>query len=539
MRFALCFCAALVAAPVARAQDPKGGAHPRRLLVVQVADYVYLNPLTHGAPTGTDRTREAATRLAVGLRVPVTKDNDQLFVLSDRLATDPHLPTRDTLAKALDGFCSTARAQDRVVIFFGAHAVEKDGKAFLVPIDGDPTAPATLLPVADVYDALKGLKVAQKVVIWDVCRRNPDRVRGRADTGPMTEVLFKALSAAPDGVQVVVTCSPGERALESFPRAATVPLTGSAYFDALAQAATDLRTANPKAAPGDTIPVEALHKAVTGALKGQKPALAGDVPRAPAAFDAKEPAAKRFLLPAEPKPLLDVKAIFDELAMPQFVEGDRAPLARLPFTEAALKGYAADVSTDEVLKNADKYPLRAATLQALATVRNAWRLDGKEQRAVAVLSAPIGNLTKRSVSTAQELVALAIIELELALERLEAVGDKRAAEPKRWQAHYDYVLAEVRLRLVILNEYNRALAHVRTESLPDLPPNSPGWRLIPSEKLEGKKDAKAMFAAATDAFKQLAVDHKGTPWEVLARRAQVTQPGARWEPIAPPKAEGK
>lgn len=530
MRFALCICAALAAAPVARAQDPKGGAHPRRLLVVQLADYVYLNPLTHGAPAGTDRTRDAAARLALGLRVPAARDNDQLFVLSDRLAADAPLPTRAVLAKVIDGFCSTTRAQDRVVVYFGAHAVEKDGKAFLVPIDGDPAAPATLLPVADVYKALGDLKAAQKVVIWDVCRRNPDRARGRTDPGPMTEALFKALTAAPDGVQVIVSCSPGERASESFPRVATVPLTGSAYFDALAQAATDHRTANPKVAPGEPIPVEALHKAVTGALKGQKPALAGAAPRDPAAFDAKEQPAKRFAPPAAPKPLTDVKAVFDELALP-FAEGDRAPLARLAFTEEALKGYAADVSAEEVLKNADKYPLRAATLRALATARNAWRLDGKEHKAVAALNAPIGNLTKRSVSTAQELVALAIIELEVELERLDAVADKRGAEPKRWQAHYDYTLAEVRLRLVMLNEYNRALAHVRTESLPDLPPGSPGWRLTPTDRLEGKKDAKLMLAQAHEGFTQLATTHKGTPWEVLARRALATHPGARWEPI--------
>ena len=59
---------------------------------------------------------------------------------------------------------------------------------------------------------IKALKASQKVMIWDVCRFNPERVRGRRDPGPMTPALFKALTTAPEGVQVMVSSSPGERA---------------------------------------------------------------------------------------------------------------------------------------------------------------------------------------------------------------------------------------------------------------------------------------------------------------------------------------
>src|SRR5262245_18448096 len=190
MRFVLTVIAALAVAPVARAQD----AFPRRVLFVHVADYLYLNPLTHAAPGGTDRVRESATRLAAGLRVPTTKDNDQLFVLSDTAAPEAPLATRNVLAKTLDAFCETTRAQDRVVMYFGVHAVEKDGKAFVIPIDGEPDVTASLLPVADVFARLKKLKATQTVVIWDVCRHNADRVRGRREVGPMTPELLKALT---------------------------------------------------------------------------------------------------------------------------------------------------------------------------------------------------------------------------------------------------------------------------------------------------------------------------------------------------------
>jgi hypothetical protein len=522
MRFALSLCAALAITSTVFAQDPKA-PFPRRLLFVQVADYLYVNPLT-AAP------REAAPKLAAGLRLPNTKDNDQLFIVSDAAADSP-LPTKDLFAKALDGFCATTRAQDRVVLYFGCHAVEKDGKAFAVPIDGDPAAPATLLPVADVYAKLKDLKAAQKVVVWDVCRHNPERARARRDPGPMTPALFKALTAAPEGVQVLVSCSAGERATEFF--AAPAPrLTGSLFLAALGIAAGNYRTANPKEMPGDEIFMEGLHESAVryvARVAKQTPALAGTAVRQPAAYDAKEAPAKRFELPAAPKQLPEAKVILDELALPPLLEGDGS-LARFPFAEAALKGYAADVSTDEILKNADKYPLRAATLRALQAVRDV-SAAGRESKLLTAISAPVNDRTRRTVADAQLPIAQAVARLELELDNLRAVAGKRDKEPKRWQAHHDFALAELRLRIVVLNEYNLALAHVRTEALPDLPAGATGWRLVPSAKVEGRKDAQAMFAAADEGFAKLAADHKGTPWEVLARRSRATLPGVRWEPV--------
>jgi len=543
MRCAVSFVVALALASTALAQEPKAATFPRRMLFVHIADYLYLNPLTHAAPGGPDRVREAAGRLAFGFRVPNNKDNDQLFVLADTPAPDARLPTKAVLAKAIEGFCETTRAQDRVVLYFGVHVVEKDGKAFVVPIDGDPTAAGTLLPVAEVYARLKDLNAAQKVVIWDVCRQNPDRVRGRREPGPMTLELFKALAVAPAGVEVLLSCSPGERTLEYFvPRGTAGTLPGSAYLDALRQAALDTRV-SAKAEPGDAIPVDVFHKSavrvVAAVAYRQTPLLVGVAPKLPVEFNPGEAPAKRFELPALKGPPADAKVILDELALPSILDDDRAQLARLAYSEAALKGYAPDVSVEDALRSLERYPLRGATLRAIQTVRNVWRLDAKDQKAVAVLSAPISDRTKRAVSTAQDSVAITIAELETELIRLEGVADKRAKETKRWQAHYDFVVAELRLRLVVLNEYNRALGHVKTETLPDLPAGSTGWRLVPTTKIEGRKDVAGMLAAADSGFTKIVADYAGTPWEVLAKRSLAVLPGVRWEPMVALKSDGK
>src|SRR4029078_7451595 len=65
--------------------------------------------------------------------------------------------------------------------------------------------------------------------------------------------------------------------------------------------------------------------------------------------------------------------------------------------------------------------------------------------------------------------AVQIVELTELLEELEKVGAKRGEEPsKRWQAHYDYILAELKARLALVHEYNTMLARVKRDELPSL-----------------------------------------------------------------------
>jgi hypothetical protein len=251
------------------------------------------------------------------------------------------------------------------------------------------------------------------------------------------------------------------------------------------------------------------------------------------------PDTKRFLLPTLPKiaPRTVVKPILAELAIPPLFDDDRSQLAKLPFAEDALKNFAVDASLDEIFKDVEQYPLRIATLRALQTIRATWPLSGKARKLPTTLNAPINDQTKRTVTAAQESLAIAIVQLEVELDNLKGIAQKRATETKRWQAHYDFTIAEVRLRLVVLEEYNRALAHVRTETLPDLPAGATGWRLVPSDKLAGKRDIQKLFAEATDCFDQMVTTYTRTPWGVLARRSLAALPSARWEAVVPSKDE--
>jgi hypothetical protein len=123
------------------------------------------------------------------------------------------------------------------------------------------------------------------------------------------------------------------------------------------------------------------------------------------------------------------------------------------------------------------------------------------------------------------------------LEALDALTDKAATEAPRWQAHFAYVRAELQFRLAVLNEFNFALARVRTEALPDLPRTASGWRLTASDKMSARKEARELYAAAAEGFDAVARAHAGTPWEVLARRSRAALPGLRWEADPPAKSD--
>ena len=53
---------------------------------------------------------------------------------------------KSVLTGTYEKFFDTSRAQDRIVVYFGGHVRPMDGKVYLVPIEGDPDEPASLIP---------------------------------------------------------------------------------------------------------------------------------------------------------------------------------------------------------------------------------------------------------------------------------------------------------------------------------------------------------------------------------------------------------
>ena len=432
-----------------------GGIFPRRLLFIHVSNYLYLNPLTSQGMTafakGGDLTKGAASRLAYEWRVPNDATNNQIYLLSDTApGQDGRSPMKPVITGAYEKFFETSRDQDRIVVYFGGHVLARkvDDKdvAFLVPMDGDPDETDTLIPLADFYAKLEACKATQKVVIWDVCRFNPERGRKRPGSEPMTEEVAAALAAAPAGVQVITTCQPGENALEFYnlqpdgPGRGKFVVAGSNFL-AATQYVAGKNPGVKSIGPNDPIPVEDWVKnlskrvtdvAATNDKSKQTLKLIGSHPETLVAFKADEASPARFDLPTPPKGSL-AGDIAGELTLPGLqADEDESAIGTFPFPADALAPFAADVPITEITKpeNAEKYKFRVIVLDAFKAIHDVWsKKDGSlRDRLELGEGGRVTEAIKKDVAKEQEFPGLASAKLERAIALLEAVEPLRAAE---------------------------------------------------------------------------------------------------------------
>lgn len=575
------------------------GTFPRRMLAVSIHSYLYANPLHNGdSGYAENSARESGTdaairRLAERWRVP----KEQLYhltdapVLAERKTEDKVVPSQPEtkelkepksgrakaaelapppeparrLAKAMplrmviEGtvtqFVDTSRPQDRIVLVFCGHALERKGKAYLVPIEGDLDEPESLIPLDWLYEKLGACRAQEKVVIFDVCRFHPERGIERPTPGPMTEALEAALHNSPDGVTVITSCSKDEQSIELDQHTArllsdrpgvkdsVVDLYGSFFLSlALSSSRSGAYSEDKRLpAPGDELPAERFakwmkerlddivhvkfsdrHQTVKATIKKRA---------SPVAYDPSEPAPERFEFP-QPPPSADpraVMAIIREVQVPPvkaFREDAPPPSVSdvLPFSAEALKDYLMGE-----LKLGDKpNPFQQAILDAVAGMRN-MRTAGSGQDLPEQFGGDTSDKAKDELRKVQEVPAFVEAELQDYLDELEEVADQRDKQPKRWQVHYDYVVAQLKLRICYANQYNLALANVRGGKLPDLQPGQNGYRLTAEVNLDKNTPAnyKEMFNEARKALTELAKENPNTPWALLAKSDRTVAIGLR------------
>jgi hypothetical protein len=546
------------AGPGADKSKAAAGAFPRRLLFVSITKYMYLNPLTQAQPGAPDRTKPAALRLAYDWRIPTDPTNNQVYVLSDSTTgPDARLPMKGVVQETCQEFFKSSRSQDRICVYFGGHAIEKDGKAYLAPmeaeLDGEDWE-KSVIPLDGFYAEMDKCKATQKVVIWDVCRYNPERGRVRPGSEPMSEGLYKALTTPPEGIQVVTTCKPGENALEftalrpdGFSGAV---YSGSSFLESMKFVAEpkNKRMAASTPTPADPLPITEWTKAIekrtaemsdlgekSGSGGKQTVALSGGAPGTLAPPNPEERVAARFEFPHPPKGAspAEIKAVEREFYLPPLKPGlGEVGLADFPFPADVMKEYAGDtVPLDVMLKDKEKYRFRAAVIEALNKIREKWTPGAGVTRIRSEVVGPLNDKIKLEVKKEQEEWAIGIIQLEQNFEDLKKVAPMRDAEPKRWQAHYDFAFASVQARLAYMNEYNKLLGNLITETLPPLDPKlgQDGYVLVASDSLKSGKDVKKWAEDAQALFQEIAVKYKGTPWAIQAKQEKSVAIGLNWK----------
>jgi hypothetical protein len=536
-----------------RKPAPLASAFPRRALVISVRDYLYANPVHYGLPVGTMHNLKGLLQALgnpdVGMKIP----RGQVFHLSDHAATGARYPTKPVIERAISSFLETSRPQDRVLVFFVGHAVEIGDEAYLVPIEGELENAAGLVPLKWVYQQLQACKARQKVLVLDTNRLNSTLGQERPIAGPMGPKLDAVLKSPPPGVQVWSACVEKQHSYETDnpPRGVFLDEIESAQRKGLA---------NKIQHPQDPLPLEQFIAAVNRGMASelaprnlqQVSRLSGKELDAGAAYDPKEAAPK----PPDLGPIAvadrgPARAILQEVGVPPIKGGaDDTPeaLAMLPFSAEMLKKYeaggAADTPLRQAVRKARAYLYAVAVSPGQLPADLAPEIDKarealKNVNLSKVLTdgyrAPAGgtaeNRLKEMVANDGRQVARVMLNLTEVLDELKEAGDRgRDAEPKRWQANYDFVLARLQAQIAYLYEYQSMLGQMRKEFPPRDPTLHGGWRLAAQTSLQGDAAGKKLYKNSQKILEKLAKDNPGTPWEVLAKREKLTALGLEWQP---------
>ncbi len=515
---------------------PSAGAFPRRALAISVNHYLYANPVSYGIPGRNLRT--VLDRVARALHIP----SSQLMELSDAAAGSQARPTlKPVLEQTISAFPDTSRAQDRLVLLFVGHAIALDDKAYLVPLEGEWTAKETLLPLDWVYDRLAQCKARQKVLILDVCRFDPGHGLERPGSGPMSAALAAALHQPPPGVQVWTACTAEQYSYES---------EGIGVFlDKLADALQP-GVLQQGQQPADALPIAVLAEAVGKSTAAevpmlqdvsQTPRLSGQEPAEGTPYNPQELLPAKLAVSPPPAPAggvanpSDIQSLLREIDLPPLRPGLEDPfkIETLPFSAEVLADYRPDYTSLQELHAQDangnaKFPLRAAVLDVIELLQRSGKIGLREKLSKG------GNPTKVKEEILKEQMqpARMIGELTEALDKLQEAGKKLGDEPsKRWQAHYHYIEAQLLARLAFMNEYNLMLGKIRKDELPPLKEKlHQGWRLAARAKLQSAKEVRDLAEKSNQILAELAKNHPGTPWEVLAKRERLAALGLEWQP---------
>ncbi|HZY91070.1 MAG TPA: hypothetical protein VFE78_39975, partial [Gemmataceae bacterium] len=365
--------------------------------------------------------------------------------------------------------------------------------------------------------------------------------------GPKLDALLKS---PPPGVQVWSACVEKQHSYETD----NAPM--GVFLDEL-EAALRKGLANKIQHPQDPLPLEQFVAAVNRGMalelaplkREQASRLSGAEAAGGAAPDPKELAAKPpdlgAVAVADKGP---ARAILQEVGVPPIKSGaDDTPdaLAMLPFSAEMLKKYEVAGAADTPLRQAVRKA--RAYLYAVSPGQPTKELEPEIQKAREALKnvtlsvlkegyrAPgagnAENQFKNNVANDGRQVARVMLNLGEVLDELKEAGDKgRAAEPKRWQANYDFVLARLQAQIAYLYEYQSMLGQMRKEFPPRDPALHDGWRLAAQTSLQGDAAGKKLYKSSQKILEKLAKDNPGTPWEVLAKREKLTALGLEWQP---------
>ena len=155
-------------------------------------------------------------------------------------------------------------------------------------------------------------------------------------------------------------------------------------------------------------------------------------------------------------------------------------------------------------------------------------LDNRIRTPQTTFDAPDDATLRRQLSEAQKPFAVLDDELRRMHDLLElGQDDAERIESARWQASYKLALGRVKALRVRAYGYNAMLAEMKAIK-PFASDQSNQWILQPNDKVDGNPALRKLADEARELLQQVASEHAGTPWALLAER-ELSQPfGWSW-----------
>ena len=361
----------------------------------------------------------------------------------------------------------------------------------------------------------------------------------------MTEAMEKALHDSPDGVSVITSCSKGEESLEldhyyaeiSYDtpgvKGSGADIYGGFFLSMLhaASIAGGLAPEKKLPEPGDNLPVERmtswmkrkLGEVVRHAFPERTQTVKATIKQRaePIPFNGAEPVPPRFDFPtpppsADPK---EVTEIIHEIQLPPIkafrVDAPPPSISDvIPFSKEALKDYMAGE-----LKPGDKpNDFQQAILNAIEEMRKQGA-RGSGTELPEEFGGDTSDKAKAELRNIQEVPARVEAIMQDTLDNLDSVFDMKEKQTKRWQATYEYVVAQVKLRMCYANQYNLALANVSRRKAARF--EGRAERLSPFRRNEARQEhvrrSQGNVQRGRKSLNDIIKKHPKTPWAVMAK----------------------
>ena len=133
-------------------------------------------------------------------------------MLEDGSREPRYRPSKGNIERQIDAVLRSASEGDVVVLGFSGHGTEIDRTMYLVPGDGDPADPATLVSLDRIYERLRECAASVKFVVVDACRNDMQRGIRAAGVAAGARALAESLEKKPlpEGVVLLTSCASGE-----------------------------------------------------------------------------------------------------------------------------------------------------------------------------------------------------------------------------------------------------------------------------------------------------------------------------------------